>query len=93
MKDVETKMEEISVKRSTASFEPKAVVKEVLQDVANTKKKRRQGGRCLPEKEKIQWLRVLKPRPSHSRHFQRTPKIQQFMSVAMLAMQPHNLLS
>jgi hypothetical protein len=52
-KDVEMKMKEIvcCLERSTASFEPKAVVKAFLQDVANAKKKRRQGGSCLPEKE------------------------------------------
>jgi hypothetical protein len=41
-KDVEMKMKEICLERSTASFEPKSVVKAVLQDVTNAKKKRRQ---------------------------------------------------
>jgi hypothetical protein len=53
--NVEMNMNEICHDRSSAIFEPKVVMKAGLQDVTNTKKKRRQGGSSLPEKQRHQW--------------------------------------
>jgi hypothetical protein len=59
-KDVEMKMKEICLERSSAPFEPKVVVNAVLQDVTNTRKKRRQGGSSVvPDKERPQWYSLL----------------------------------
>jgi hypothetical protein len=59
-KDMEMKMKGICLERSSAPFEPKVVVKVVLQDVTNTRKKRRQGGSSVvPEKERTQWYSLL----------------------------------